>query len=58
MLNSLARRYIVECYFGKFWHFEKIVEALAKKYDLILTEDEVKEFVEQVDAFIQNPQKS
>ncbi len=55
MLNAEARRYIVECYFGKFWHFEKIVESLAKKYDLILTEEEVKDFVELVDAFIRTP---
>lgn len=58
MLNEEARKYIVQCYYGKFWHFEKIVEALDKKYDLIITEEEIEDFVSAVDEFIRNPHRS
>ena len=49
-----ARRHIVECYFGKFWHYEKIVQSLMKKYDLVMTEEEVEKYVESVDEFLRS----
>lgn len=50
-----SRKHIVECYFGKFWHVEKISQSLLKKYDLAIPEEEIQAFVDQVDAFIRSP---
>lgn len=47
-----ARKHIIECYFGKFWHFEKIVSSLMKKFDLVVTEEEVEKLVEEVESFL------
>lgn len=53
-MNYEARKHIVECYFGKFWHVEKISQSLLKKYDLVIPEDDIKAFVDRVDAFIES----
>ena len=48
------RKFAIHCYFGRFFHIEKIVELLDKKYDVIVTEDQIKDLVEAVDSFIQS----
>jgi transposase len=47
-----TRRYIVECYFGKSWHFEKIADSIYKKFDMVISISQIEEFVKEIDQYL------
>ena len=51
-MSPELKKFIVHCYFGKFFHVEKIVESLYKKYDCEFSESEVQNVIDAVDQFI------
>lgn len=51
-LSPEIAKFVLGCWYGRFWHIEKIEAETAKKFNELASYEDIEAFIAEVDKFI------